>query len=248
MNILGIDIGGSGIKGAIVDTEVGELVTERIRIPTPESFAPDEVIATVKELYEQFDYEGPVGVGFPAVVLDGVVMTPATAYQIQEWVGLPVAERISAAIGQPAAVLNDADVAGLAELHFGAGRERKGVVMLFTLGTGVGSVMFVNGRLVPNLELGHIYLAGQKNVAEAYMAERIRDEKDLSWKKWGKRLNKYFNHIERIFSPNLIIIGGGVSKKHHKFLHRIKVRAKVVPAEMRNEAGIVGAALAALPE
>lgn len=248
MDLLGIDIGGSGIKGALVSTETGELVSDRRRIAAPDSFQPEAVIDTLCRLIGQFDYQGPLGVGFPAVVSEGTVMTAATSHSIAEWIGVPVAQRISQATGCAAVVLNDADAAGLAEMKFGAGRNRRGVVMIFTLGTGIGSALFVNGRLVPNLELGRIYMRRQKKVVEYQAAERVRDEQGLSWKAWGQRLNDYFNHIERVFSPDLIIVGGGVSKKHERFLPYIKVRAELVPATLRNQAGIVGAAMAGVEE
>lgn len=248
MEILGIDVGGSGIKGALVNTETGELASKRLRVPTPSTFQPSDIIESVAELVQQLDYQGPIGVGFPAVVVEGTVMTPPTALAFTGWENYPVAEKIGQVTGSPTTVLNDADAAGLAEMNFGAGRGEKGVVMIFTLGTGIGSVLFVNGRMVPNLELGRVYLRNHKKTAEYQAADRVRKKKDLSWKQWGKRLNTYFNHIEILFSPQLIIIGGGVSKKHKKFLHHIKVRARVVPATLRNQAGIVGAAMATIQE
>lgn len=246
MAVLGIDIGGSGIKGALVNVETGEMVTDRLRIPTPKPATPAAVIDTVCEIVEHFDYQGPMGVGIPSVVLDGVVMSAANIDDA--WINFPGKKALAEATGCEVTLLNDADVAGIAEMRFGAGRGHNGVVMIFTLGTGIGSAMFVKGRLVPNLELGHIYMRKKKKDAESYASDRIRKKKDLSWKKWGKRLNKYFRYIEGLFSPQLIIIGGGVSKKHKKYLKRIKTRAPVVPAELRNEAGIVGAALAAVTE
>lgn len=244
MNVLGIDIGGSGIKGALVDTETGEMVTERVRIPTPQPAKPKAVIEVVKQIVDIFEYSGPLGVGMPAIVHDGVVGSAANIDD--EWIGFSGREAIAEATGCHVSLLNDADVAGVAEMRFGAGRHEPGVVMIFTLGTGIGSAMFVNGQLVPNLELGHLYLRKKKKDAEEWASERIRDEKGLSWKKWGRRLDKYFKHIEFIFSPDLIIIGGGVSKKHQKFLKHIDVQARVVPAQLRNEAGIVGAAVTAV--
>ena len=240
MVTLGIDIGGSGIKGALVDTEKGEMVSERIRIPTPQPATPEAVIEVMEEIVSAFKYKGPIGVGIPGIVIHGVVLSAAN---IDEgWLNFPGQEAMAAATGCPVTLLNDADVAAAAELHFGAGRNRAGVTMMFTLGTGIGSAMFVDGRLVPNLELGHLYLPGMEIDAEDYASDRIRKADDLSWKKWGKRLNRYFHHIEFLFSPDLIIIGGGVSKKHEKFLPYIETRAAVVPAQLRNEAGIIGAA------
>jgi polyphosphate glucokinase len=244
MEVLGIDIGGSGIKGALVDTDKGELISKRYRIPTPQPSTPAAVIDTVNQVVRHFDYQGPIGVGMPSVVIDGVVMTAAN---IDEgWIGYPGKSAIAEATGCNVILMNDADMAGLAEMSFGAGRGEKGTVMIFTLGTGIGSSMFIDGRIVPNLELGHLYLPGRKKDAEYQTADRIRQEKKLSWKRWGKRLNVYFNHVEYLFSPHLIIIGGGVSKQYEKFLPYIQVRARVIPAMLRNEAGIVGAGMAAM--
>lgn len=244
MEILGIDIGGSGIKGALVDVETGELTTDRLRIDTPQPSKPQAVIEVVTQIVQHFDYKGPLGVGFPAVVIQGV--TRSAANVDDEWIDFPAAKSIAKATGCQVTVRNDADVAALAEVKFGAGKGQMGSVLVFTLGTGIGSAMFVDGKLVPNMELGHVYLPGHKKDAEYYATDRVRGEKGLSWKRWGKRLNVYFQFIEGLFSPELIIIGGGVSKKHTKFLHYIHVQARVVPAALRNEAGIVGAALTAV--
>ncbi len=246
MKILGIDIGGSGVKGALVDTNSGELLTDRLRIPTPQPSAPKAVIGVIKEIVQQFEYQGPIGVGYPGIVIDGVTKTAANVDK--GWVNYPAARNIALATNCETIIRNDADVAGIAEMYHGAGKGVSGVVMIFTLGTGIGSVMFVNGHIVPNLELGHLYLPNSKKDAEFYAAERIRTEKKLSWEDWGRRLNVYFQHIEFLFSPNRIIIGGGISKKHDKFLKYLKLQAEVVPAELRNEAGIIGAAMAALPD
>jgi polyphosphate glucokinase len=246
MIAMGIDIGGSGIKGALVDTEAGELTTERIRIPTPQPATPEACIAVIQQIVAELDYEGLMGVGIPGIAIEGKILSAANIDD--GWIDFNAREAIKVATGCRAVIRNDADVAAVAELHFGAGHKQKGVVMMFTLGTGIGAAMFVNGRLVPNLELGHLYLPGMKIDAESYAADRIRTEEDLSWKKWGKRLNEYFQHIEFLFSPELIIIGGGVSKYHKKFLKHIKIRATIVPAETRNEAGIIGAAVTAVME
>ena len=246
MNILGIDVGGSGIKGALVDTETGEFASKRLRIDSPEDFRPDDVVAVIGQIVSEFAYEGPLGLGFPAVVRDGVVVTPPTSLAFPGWENYPLAERVTAVTNCPTIALNDADAAGYAEMRFGNGRNEPGVVMVFTLGTGVGSALFIDGQLVPNTEMGRVYLRKKKRGAEHQTAERIRDELDLTWKEWGKRLNKYFNHIELLFWPRLIIIGGGVSKKHKKFLKYIRVHADVRPAQLRNQAGIIGAAIAAL--
>ncbi|MCB8983738.1 MAG: ROK family protein [Ardenticatenaceae bacterium] len=246
MKILGIDIGGSGIKGALVDTDKGKLLTDRLRIPTPQPAKPKPMINAIRTIVQHFDYEGPIGVGFPGVVVDGVTRTAANIHD--DWIDYPAARNIALATNCETVIRNDADVAGYAEMFHGAGRGVTGVVMIFTLGTGIGSVMFVNGQIVPNLELGHLYLRDQKKDAEFFAADRVREEKDLSWEEWGERLNVYFQHIEFLFSPNLVIIGGGVSKKHQKFLKYINLRADLVPAQLRNEAGIIGAAMAALPK
>ena len=243
MITLGIDIGGSGIKGALVDTEKGQMVTDRLRIPTPQPSKPQAVIGVIKQIADHFQYSGPIGVGIPCIVINGVTLSAANIDD--EWIGFAAEQAMREATGCPVTLGNDADVAGLAEMRFGAGREQMGTVMIFTLGTGIGSAVFVNGRIVPNTELGHVYLRNQKKDAESYAAERIRDEKNLTWKQWGKRLDVYFKHMEFLFSPELFIIGGGISKQHAEFLPYIKTRARMVPAELRNEAGIVGAAVLA---
>ena len=245
MKLLGIDIGGSGVKGALVDTKKGALITDRLRIPTPQPANPKAVIGVIKKIVKHFDYQGPLGIGYPGVVMDGVTKTAANVDN--GWIDYPAARNIALATNCEVTIRNDADVAGIGEMYHGAGKGVPGVVMIFTLGTGIGSVMFVNGHIVPNLELGHLYLRNMKKDAEYYAAERIRGEADLSWIEWGARLNVYFQHIEFLFSPNLIILGGGVSKKHKKFLKYLDLNEQVVPAELRNEAGIIGAAMAALP-
>jgi polyphosphate glucokinase len=241
--ILGIDVGGSGIKGALVDVDSGQPVTRRKRIKTPPGFGLDAVSRTIAKLIRKFDYSGPVGVGFPAAVAEGVVLTAPTAHHFPGWVGQPVDELFSAATGCPVTVLNDADAAGLAEVRFGAGRGVSGVVITITLGTGVGGGLFMDGRLVPNLEIGKLYLAGHETVVEQYVASRIRDEQELDWNVYADRISEFLRHVEHLFSPQLVIIGGGISSKHRKFLRRDALeRARVVPARLRNEAGIVGAA------
>jgi polyphosphate glucokinase len=244
MQVLGVDIGGSGIKGAIVDLDTGALVTERIRIETPPSFEIQAVTDTIAELVRQFGHTGIVGVGFPAAVADGVVLTPPTAHHVAGWVNQSVNERFSAATGCEVMVLNDADAAGLAEVKFGAGRGVDGVVITVTLGTGVGAGLFMDGKLVPNLEIGKIFLANHDEVVEQYMAGRIKKDHDLKWYEYSERLNEFCLHIEHVFSPRLIIIGGGISRKHKKFLSEDQLkRTRIVPAELRNEAGISGAAV-----
>lgn len=244
MQVLGVDIGGSGIKGALVDIESGELITERIRIATPRSFEIEAVTRTVARLVRKFDYRGPVGIGFPAAVSRGVVLTPPTAHEVSGWVGESINNRFSSATGCNVTVLNDADAAGLAEMRYGAGKGLDGVVITVTLGTGVGGGLFMDGSLVPNLEIGKIYLKGQQQVAELYVASRIKTEQKLTWKKYGRRLQEFFLLVEHVFSPQMIIIGGGISEKHAKFLPDFPLkRTPVVPAELLNQAGIVGAAV-----
>ena len=244
MQVLGIDIGGSGIKGALVDLDSGELCSERIRIETPPSFEINAVSQVIATLVDKFNYKGPVGVGFPAAVADGIVLTPPTAHHVAGWVEQSVNDRFSAATGCHVMVLNDADAAGLAEMRFGAGRGVKGVVITVTLGTGVGAGLFMDGKLVPNLEIGKIFLASHEDVVEQYMAGRIKKEMGLKWWEYGERLNEFCLHVEHVFSPQLIIIGGGVSKKHKKFMSEDQlIRTRIVPAELRNQAGIAGAAV-----
>lgn len=244
MKALGIDIGGSGIKGAMVDTDRGKMITDRYRIPTPRPATPKAVISTVKKIVRRFDYKGPLGIGFPGIIVDGITLSAVNIHE--EWKGYAGAKAFSKATGCNVIMGNDADVAGYAEMRYGAGRDATGGTMLFTLGTGIGSTMFVKGQCVSNLELGHLFLPNQDKDAEYYASDRARKEQGLSWKEWGKRLNVYFNHIEFLFSPQRIIIGGGVSKNQNKFLKYIKLDAEVVPAKLLNEAGIIGAAAAAV--
>ncbi len=241
--ILGIDIGGTGIKGAMVDVDTGEMLTERLRMLTPQPATPTAVLSVVKKLITHFEYEGEIGVGFPAVVRHGVVRSAANVDD--GWINYLAEAEFERVTGCPTTMLNDADVAGIAEMKFGAGREHSDkTVMIFTLGTGIGSCMFVNGSIVPNLELGHIALYDIAADAEKWAASSARKREGLSWKAWGKRLNAYFHAIERYFSPDLLIIGGGVSRKFHKFNKYINIGIPILPAEMRNHAGIIGAALA----
>jgi polyphosphate glucokinase len=242
MDILGIDVGGSGIKGALVNTADGRLVTDRIRYKTPQPSTPISVIKVIGKLVREFDYTGPMGVGFPAVVMDGIVRSAANVDD--KWIGYSGASQLTKATGCPVTMVNDADAAGIAEMHFGAGRSRNGIVLILTLGTGIGSALFINGRLVPNSELGHLYLRGRKIDAEDFTSDRIRTSENLSWKKWARRLNEYLNHLEMLFSPNLFILGGGVSKNHSKFIPLLEINTEIVAAQLRNEAGIVGAAMA----
>jgi len=241
MQILGIDIGGTGIKGAPVETDTGVLLAERYRLLTPEGAKPDPVAAIVKEVTAQFEWHAPVGCGFPAVIRNGVAESAANISQ--RWIGTNVAQLFSKATQCPVYVLNDADAAGLAEVTFGAGKGVKGVILMINIWTGLGSALFINGILVPNTELGHIEV--ECDDAETLASDEVRKEQDLSWKKWAKRLDKYLLSLEKLFSPDLMILGGGVVKKQDQFLPLITVHTKVVPAALANDAGIVGAALAA---
>lgn len=242
MNVLGIDIGGTGVKGALVDMATGQLVSERERIITPNPSTPEAVIGVIQQLIERFNYEGPLGVGYPGVILEGKTMTAANLDK--GWVEFAAADAICRTTGFPTTLVNDADAAGLAEARFGAGRGVTGVVMVFTLGTGIGSALFVDGKLVPNTELGHVFLQSHTIDAEKYTSERARIEEGLKWKEWSVRLDEYLHHMENLFWPSLIILGGGASKDHQKFIPNLTLRTPVVPAELRNEAGIIGAAMA----
>ena len=241
MKVLGIDIGGSGIKGAPVDTIKGILILDRSRVPTPVPSKPEAVADTVKILVDHFSWKGPIGCGFPSPIVSGVTMTAANVHK--KWIGTDASKLLSEATGCPVKMINDADAAGLAEMRFGAGKGRKGVVMIVTIGTGLGSAMFVEGTLVPNLELGHLEIRGKD--AELRASDAARNKKNLSWKEWTKRFNEYLSTLEKLFWPDLFILGGGGSKKFDKFKDYLKVRAEVVPAATLNEAGIIGAALAA---
>lgn len=241
MDVLGIDIGGSGIKGAPVDVTTGEQTAERFRVETPQPATPEAVADAVAEVARHFDWHGPIGCTFPAVVQHGVVHTAANVDD--SWIGVDAVTLFERTTGCPVRVLNDADAAGLAEMKLGAGKHCSGVVMMLTFGTGIGSAIFVDGHLLPNTELGHLQIRDKD--AEHRAASRIREEESLSWKKWAKRVNEYLEHLEFYFSPDLIIIGGGVSKKHHKFFPYLSTRADIVPAQLLNDAGIIGAAMAA---
>jgi polyphosphate glucokinase len=240
-SIIGVDIGGTGIKGAPVSVEQGTLTKERIRLLTPAPATPDAVAKTVSELLAQIDSPGAVGLTLPAVVRNGVVETAANIDPA--WIGTNAVDLFATATGRPVGVVNDADAAGLAETRFGAGRGRRGVVVLVTLGTGIGSAVFADGALVPNTELGHLPLHGGD--AERWAAESVRERDDLSWKKWAHRLQQYFELLETLLWPDLFIIGGGVSKKTDKFLPHLELNTEIVAATLHNDAGIVGAALSA---
>ncbi len=257
---LGIDIGGSGIKGAGVDVTTGELVTERVRLPTPSPSTPEKVTAVVAQVLDQvldalpggrvadggvstaMKRRMPLGVTFPAVVQGGVARTAANVDP--SWIGTDVASLLADATGRAVTVVNDADAAGMAEARFGAAAGVEGVVVLATLGTGIGTALLVDGLLVPNSELGHLEVDGHD--AESRASDAAREKNDWSWKKYAKRLSRYFAAVERVLWPDLIVVGGGVSKKADKFLPRVRTRARIVPAALQNQAGIIGAAVLAV--
>ncbi|MFE0801197.1 polyphosphate--glucose phosphotransferase [Streptomyces sp. NPDC058812] len=244
MQIFGVDIGGSGIKGAPVDLDRGALAQERCKVLTPHPATPDGVADGVKQVVEHFGWTGPVGLTFPGVVTGGAMVRTAANVD-KSWVDTDARALFSERLGGlDVTVVNDADAAGVAEMHFGAGRDRKGTVVLLTFGTGIGSAVFTDGVLVPNSELGHLELDGHD--AEKRASSKVKEDHDLSWEHWAHRVQHYLAHVEMLFSPELFVIGGGVSRKAHKFLHYIEgVQAEIVPAQLQNNAGIVGAAMRA---
>lgn len=245
MEILGIDIGGSGIKGALVNAETGEMLTERFRIPTPKSKKPKDMAKVVAEIVEHFNYEGPVGCGFPSIVKNGVCKSSGNLDK--SWVGVNIDELFTEYTGHEFTVLNDADAAGYASMNYGVGKGKNGLVVMITIGTGLGSGAFYNGVLIPNFELGQIPYKKYKKI-EKWAAASAKEREDLSFKKWGKRFNKFLKLVELIVCPDLIIVGGGTSKNWEEFNHRIKIETEVVKADLMNHAGIIGAAVACLRE
>lgn len=241
MIILGIDIGGSGIKGAPVNTETGELAGERVRIDTPQPSTPENCAEVVRELVQHFDYQGPLGITFPAVVRHGVTLTAANVDK--SWIGYDAESLMNRVTGHPVVMLNDGDAAGVAEAAFGAGKGEPGTVAVFTFGTGIGSAFFIDGILFPNTELGHLKIRGKD--AEKRASAKVKEDKDLKWKEWAVHVNEFFAEIDILFTPDLIIIGGGISKKFDKYGKYLKSNARIVPAKLLNDAGIVGAAMAA---
>ncbi len=239
MQALGIDIGGSGVKGAIVDLERGTLLSERIRYDTPAESYPDAVAPLVAQIVADCAWRGPVGITFPGIVYHGVVQTAANVDK--RWTNVDAVKLFERATGCPVRVLNDADAAGVAEMTFGAGRNQTGVTIMLTFGTGIGSAVFLDGKLLPNTEFGHLPIRGKD--AEHRAAARIRKEENLSWEQWAERVNEFLAAMEFFFSPDVFIVGGGVSKKYDKFMHFLKTRARIVPAQLLNEAGIIGAAM-----
>ncbi|MBL3665756.1 ROK family protein [Streptomyces sp. M2CJ-2] len=244
MQIFGVDIGGSGIKGAPVDLDKGDLAQERHKVLTPQPSTPDAVADGVKQVVDHFGWSGPVGVTFPGVVTDGTTVRSAANVD-KSWIDTDARMLLGDRLGgMPVTVVNDADAAGIAEVHFGAGRGRRGTVVLLTFGTGIGSAVFVDGLLVPNTELGHLELNGHE--AEKRASSKAKEDHNLTWEHWARRVQKYLAHVEMLFSPELFVIGGGVSRKSDKFLHHIHgIKAEIVPAQLQNNAGIVGAAMRA---
>ena len=242
MASFGIDIGGSGIKGAPVDLSTGTMISPRFRLPTPNEAKPKDVTEVVAQVVQYFNWKGKVGCGFPAVIRQGIALTAANVDHT--WINTNIDQLFTEATQCPTKVINDADAAGLAEMAFGAGKGwDKGVVMLVTVGTGLGTSLFVDGRLFPNTELGHIQIRGKD--AERRASDAARQHKDLSWEAWADKFNEYLQEIERLLYPDLIIIGVGASKEYNRFAVAIKIHAQIVPAQLLNNAGIVGAALAA---
>jgi polyphosphate glucokinase len=241
---VGIDIGGTGIKGAVVDTDTGMLLSERVKRPTPEGGEPKDIVATVLEIITTLGVEAtvPVGVCFPAVVIHGTTMSAANVSD--KWIGLEAEALFEEALGRDIHFVNDADAAGVAEVRYGAAKGLKGLVILTTLGTGIGSAVIYNGVLVPNSELGHLEIDGKDAETRASFAAKERHE--LSYARWAKRLQRYYSHVEMLFSPDMFIVGGGVSKHYQEFLPLLELRAPIVPAELRNNAGILGAAALAV--
>ncbi len=239
----GIDIGGSGIKGGLVDLESGELIGERVRIETPYPATPEAVALTCAQVLEELGAPAdiPVGIAMPAPLPKGIV--PFMANLDSSWEGIHAPSMYESYLHRPVVVLNDADAAGLAEAVYGAAKGEDGLVIVTTLGTGIGSALIYNGILVPNSELGHVELDGHDAETRASAAQRVKQ--DLGWAKWAKRLQRYYSHIEMLFSPDLLVVGGGVSKRSEKFLPLLDLRAPIIPAQLRNQAGIVGAAIAA---
>jgi polyphosphate glucokinase len=241
IEVLGIDIGGSGIKASPVDLTSGEMTAPRFRVDTPDPATPDNVVGMIAEISRHFDWKDRIGCGFPGVVRSGVVYTAPNIHIL--WEGVDAQKLFRHVTDCKVRVINDADAAGLAEMTFGAGRDQqKGIVLMLTFGTGIGSAVFIDGRLFPNTEFGHAELNGKE--LEKRAAACVRDRKNLTWEEWGGRVNRAIQYLEMLLSPDLIIVGGGVSKDYKEFFPYLKLNAEVVPAQMRNQAGIVGAALA----
>lgn len=238
---IGIDVGGTGIKGALVDVKKGELISDRLKYPTPEGGEPEDIAKVVLQIAQELDVKSsdlPIGVCFPAVVKHGI--TKSAANISKRWINLDAEDLFESTFGRPVLVVNDADAAGYAEIRFGAAKDRDGLVVMTTLGTGIGAAIFIDGELVPNAELGHLEIDGVDYETKASFAAKERE--GLSFAQWARRLQRYYETLERLFSPDLFIVGGGVSKQHEEFLPLLKLEAEIVPAKKRNSAGIIGAA------
>ena len=239
MDILGIDVGASGMKGALVSLEKGQLSGERYRVPTPQPSTPESMAGAFAEIVRYFDYKGPVGCGFPSIVKSGVACSAANIDS--SWIGTNIQKTFGDACGLPVFATNDADAAGVAEMRFGKGREENGLVLLITIGTGLGSALFYKGELIPNTELGHVLWKNGKS-AEQWCSSGARSRLKISRKEWAVRFNEYLQHLELLFSPDVFILGGGESKLFEQFKEHLHVNARVVPAKLLNNAGIIGAA------
>ena len=240
---LGIDIGGSGMKGALVNSLTGEMLTERHRIPTPPTRKPKEMARVAAELVKYFNHKGPIGVGFPTVIKHGICKSPGNLHK--KWMNVDVQELFADATGLPVTVINDADAAGFATMNYGIGKGKMGLVLMITIGTGLGSGAFLDGELIPNFELGQIPYKKYKKI-ELWAAASAKEREGLSYKEWGGRFNTFLKLIDLIISPDLIILGGGTSKKFDEFKEYITIDTPIIAAELRNEAGIIGAAAAAM--
>lgn len=239
-SILGIDVGASGIKGAMVDLAKGEFIGERFRVEMPAQSTPQNAAKAINEIVQHFDYKGKIGLGFPSVVKNGIVSTAANLDK--SWIGCNVEEIVEQATGCKIVSINDADAAGLAEMRFGYGKDKMGTVVLITIGTGLGSAVFTDGHLLRNTEFGHILLKNGM-IAEKHAADSIKKKEDLSWKKWAKRFDEYLNMIELYLQPSVIILGGGSSKYFDEYKDRFTIKTPVIAAKLLNTAGIVGAAV-----
>jgi polyphosphate glucokinase len=241
MQVLGIDVGGSGIKGAPVDKETGTLLVDRLRIKTPKNAEPQPVADVVAQIAKSFRWNGPIGIGFPAPIKAGVAMMAANISP--KWIGTNADDLFTKTTGCDCTMINDADAAGLAEMQFGTGRDQMGTVIMLTLGTGIGTAIFHRGNLLPNTEFGHLDMLGRD--AEHRVSDAARERDQLTWKKYAKRLNRYLKEMEKLFWPDLFIVGGGISKESDRYLPLLSIRTPIIPAKLLNQAGIVGAALAA---
>lgn len=236
--VAGIDVGGTGIKGALVDLSAGKLITERVKILTPNPATPEAVARVVKKILDQLNWDGTVGMGFPAIVKKNVALSAGNISP--EWIGVNVAELMLEKTGRRTSVANDADLAGYAEMEL-SNIDKSGVTIFLTIGTGIGSGFFLDGKLVPNTELGHLQF--KSGIAEKYCSNMVKRNEKLSMKQWGKRFNEYLIYLDRLFSPNRYIIGGGISKKYDKFVNYIKTDTLIYPSKFFNEAGVLGAAM-----